>query len=387
MMTSGTSSNDGSRQARLGWFSGLELAGLAILARGGQLKRSALGFLVRSQSKDKWYQVVWDGRRWSCQCPFSAKTRRTCKHIFAVLFANKLNINTDMTQLEFQCPSCQADGANIERSGTYHNSSGLVQRLVCKRCGSDFTDRTSFEKMKINARTVLAAIDLYFKGLSYRKISEHLRDIYGVQMTHVAIFNWVKKYMAILRRHVKRMQPIAGRKWHCDEMKYSPGGNSEYLWNLMDAKTRFLVACQVTQHRRKAEAKQALNKGVKSASAVPGMVVTDGLASYPEAVRSLPKQRKKRVQHVTRAGQNNAVERLNQTVRERTKTMRVNNVKVLRRFADEYPLYYNYLRKHSALGKTPAEAAKVSLGKGWLRSIRQANSQSRTRMKAQEHRH
>jgi len=284
-----------------------------------------------------------------------------------------------MTQLEFQCPSCQATGIDIERSGTYHNSSGLVQRLLCKRCGRDFTDRTSFEKMKTNARTVLAALDLYFRGLSYRKIAEHLGEIYGVHMTHVAVFNWIKKYMRILRLYVKRIRPIAGKKWHCDEMKYSIDGEGQYLWNLMDSRTRFLLACQVTQRRRKVEVKQELTQGVRTAGAIPATVVTDGLASYPEAVHSLREQSKGRIQHVTRAGQNNRQERLNQTLRERTRVMRVNNGKVLRRFAAEYALYYNFFRKHTALGQTPAQAANVAFGKGWMSSIRKADlGRSRT---------
>jgi transposase-like protein len=229
--------------------------------------------------------------------------------------------------------------------------------------------------MKANARIVLAAIDLYFKGLSYRKISEHIRAIYGVDMTHVAIFNWVKKYMTILKRYVKRMKPETGMKWHCDEMKYNIEGNSEYLWNLMDAKTRFLVACQVTQRRRRIEAKWQLSKGVKTAGASPASVVTDGLAAYPEAVRSLRRRSRRRIQHVTRAGQNNKGERLNQTLRERTKTMRVNNKKVLRKFAADYPLYYNFVREHSALGKTPARAAGIRLPKdGWYGLIRDTNN-------------
>jgi transposase-like protein len=284
-----------------------------------------------------------------------------------------------MTQLEFQCPSCQATGIDIERSGTYHNSSGLVQRLLCKRCGCDFTDRTSFEKMKTNARTVLAALDLYFRGLSYRKIAEHLCEIYGVHMTHVAVFNWIKKYMRILRRYVKQIRPVPGKKWHCDEMKYSINGNSQYLWNLMDSKTRFLLACQVTQRRRKVEAKKELTHGVRTAGAIPAAVVTDGLASYSEAVHSLRDQSNERIQHVTRAGENNKEERLNQTLRERTRTMRVNDRKVLRRFAGEYPLYYNFFRKHSALGRTPAQAAKVAFAKGWLSSIRKAGLGDQTK--------
>jgi transposase-like protein len=227
--------------------------------------------------------------------------------------------------------------------------------------------------MKTNARLVVVAIDLYFKGLSYRKISEHLKDIYGVDMTHVAVFNWVRKYLALIRRYISRTAPKVGNKWHCDEMQYRTAGNRDYIWNMMDAKTRFLLACRLTRRRREKEAKDVMMEATRVASKKPHSYVTDGLASYDEVAQDLRAEGEK-VQHITRAGQNNAVERLNQTLRERSKTMRLNRRKSIANFAARYQIYYNYLRKHSALGRTPAKAAGIKCKNSWYGLIRDAKN-------------
>lgn len=355
-----------------GRFNKLHLGGLAILARGGQIKRSSSGFLVRSQSTRSWYEVLWDGRRWSCQCRFNTETRRTCKHIYAILFEQRLALNTSAAKLAMECPRCQRSDY-IVRYGWYRNNSGLVQRLMCKRCGCKFTDQTCFEKMKHNSRVVVLAMDLYFKGLSYRKISEHLNEMYEAGVTHVAVFNWVRKYLALIRHYISRTAPEVGSKWHCDEMQYRAAGNREYLWNMMDAKTRFLLACRLTRRRRKKEAESVMMEATRVASKKPYSYVTDGLASYDEVAHELCAKGEK-VQHITRAGQNNAVERLNQTLRERSKTMRLSGRRSIANFAARYQIYYNYLRRHSALGRTPAKAAGIKCKDGWYGLIRDAKS-------------
>lgn len=366
---------------RTPWFSKPQVEGLAILAKGGQIKRSALGFRVRSQSTKTWYEIVWDGRRWSCECRFNMKTRRTCKHIYAIMFIHKLNMNVATTEITMECPSCGLRGEHIVKHGTYRNKSGLVQRLLCKRCGCRFTDQTCFEKMRHNGNIVVAAMDLYFKGLSYRKIAEHLRDTCGVSLTHVAVYNWIRKYLAVIRHYTSRVVPRVGGKWHCDEMQYRVSEDRAYVWNLMDAKTRFLLACRVTKRRRKSEAKRTLLDGIECGRKKPGVFVTDGLKSYAGAAQSLLKDDVHR-QHVSRPGHNNRCERLNQTLRERTKTMRVKKLKSLSKFTADYSAYYNFLRPHSALkNNTPAQAAKIASGKGWFPIIRRA-SLRRTKRKS-----
>jgi len=69
-----------------------------------------------------------------------------------------------------------------------------VQRFSCRDCGKRFVLEKAFERMKSTPQIITVALDLFFKGCSYRKIVDHLKQFYGVKVTHVAIIKWVRKY-------------------------------------------------------------------------------------------------------------------------------------------------------------------------------------------------
>ena len=78
---------------------------------------------------------------------------------------------------------------------------------------------------------------------------------------------------------------------------------------------------------------------------------------------------------------NNLVERLNGTVRERDKVMRgFKTEESAQQIIEGFRAYYNFIRKHQSLkGKTPAEVANIDLnldGNKWLMLIRKAKGKS-----------
>jgi putative transposase len=84
-----------------------------------------------------------------------------------------------------------------------------------------------------------------------------------------------------------------------------------------------------------------------------------------------------RAEGLTARSNNNKVERLHNTLRERVKVMRgLHNEKTATIFNDGFKVYYNYIRPHQALqGKTPAEVAGIDLKLGknrWKEVIKQA---------------
>jgi len=103
----------------------------------------------------------------------------------------------------------------------------------------------------------------------------------------------------------------------------------KWLWNCMDHNTRFLLASEISTKRTIADARHvfALAKAV-SMEEKPIYVITDGLQSYTKAFKKeFYTMKAPRVQHIrkprfTDKSNNNMVERLNGTVRARTKTMR-----------------------------------------------------------------
>jgi len=159
-------------------------------------------------------------------------------------------------------------------------------------------------------------------------------------------------------------------------------GNLNGLWNLIDHDTRFLLASQISAKREIEDARRVFAEAKFLAKVKPAFVVTDCLRAYQDAFnKEFFTLRNPRTEHVRLAGlakasNNNLVERLHGTVRERDKVMRALK-KEDSDILEGLRIYYNFIRPHMALnGKTPAEVANINLQLGqnrWETLIRQSS--------------
>lgn len=62
------------------------------------------------------------------------------------------------------------------------------------------------------------ALDLYFKGISMRAIVDHLKQFYDVEVSHVAIYKWIRKYVGMMKKYCDQLVPRVSGIWHSDEM-------------------------------------------------------------------------------------------------------------------------------------------------------------------------
>jgi len=155
-----------------------------------------------------------------------------------------------------------------------------------------------------------------------------------------------------------------------------------WLWNCMDADTRFLIANQVTTKRGLKEARNLFRNAKNVSGKKPSFIVTDKLQAYKKGIRKELGWRKDAPIHVSDVGisyivSNNLVERLNSTVRQREKVMRgMQKVDTSDSLMGGYRVHYNFVRQHMALdGKTPAQEAKIDLELGdnkWLGLIKKS---------------
>jgi len=367
-----------------------EIRGLAILAMGNQIRRiNSSAYHVRSQSGNGWYSVEKEGLEWKCSCPDFIYRNTVCKHIHAVQFSLNLRerISSENLGFEYSCEdntSCKyCNSSNIIKLGFRCNKRGNVQRYLCKDCRRKFSINTGFEKTKGDPKVITLAMDLYFKGVSLRKIVDHLKQFYGVKVTHVAILKWIQKYTRLMKLYVEGLKPEVSGIWHTDEMTVNINGEFNWLWNLMDHDTRFLLASQISKKREIEDARKVFAEAKTVANNKPDFVVTDGLRAYQDAFnKEFFTLRSPRTQHVRLAGlakadNNNMVERLQGTIRERNKVMRaLDNDKSAPKIIDGFKEYYNFIRPHMSLnGKTPAEVAGINLKLGqnkWLSLIQRS---------------
>lgn len=302
-----------------------------------------------------------------------------CKHCYAVRFWLTVNFYESMSTnkpkvLGENVNSCYICGSvNTIRYGKPRGK----QWYYCKDCNRKFTEYSLLKKARYKTEIKLTTLELYFDGLSLRKISAFWGR-YDLSIPFQTIAKWIRKVIDILNQYTSTLVPQLGRRWNEDEMKVKKKGGeveedgSQYgwLWNVLDKSTRFLLACEMSMTRNEVDAMKAFLKAKATAKVNPSEIVTDKLASLPRGIERAFINDAVMPKHTvikSGAGTPNAnewAERFNNTVRERTKTQRGwKSDDALIRLG--MLLWFNFLRPNQGLkGLTPAEMAGLYQASG-----------------------
>ena len=363
-----------------------KMRAFAIIAKGDMPK--VIGketFVVPSQSDSERRYTVSHNGSWECSCPDHQETGLMCKHIQSVQMFLKLREKADIIDLqteienddEIRCDQCNS--LNIIKRGQRKTKGGVRQRYECKECGRRFVPEP-VKHRKVTAKVIALCMDLYFKGLSTRKIADTLVQFQGMNVSHVTVSRWINTFMAKINQYVNSFEPNVGDTWHVDEQKVKADGEWYYSWNMLDEKTRFLIANTITKERSIFETKGIMNKAKEQTKgANPWFIISDGMKAYPSAIKSVYGDD---TTHIGGVGirdriNNNVLERYHGTYRERNKVMRgLENNTTAKQMNDNIRTYYNFIREHTALdNKTPAEMAGIDLHLGrnrWMGLLTQA---------------
>lgn len=369
-----------------------ELRGLKILSEPDTIREVKKNhWMVKSQSGSGEYEVTRKfvkGRDsqhlhdWSCTCPDHTTRNVICKHIFAIQFSLKLKIdietdikaqNTNGVENAVTCPFCKSE--NVIKRGIRKTTYGTVQRYGCLICKHRFVVDKGFCRMKHDPKIIMLTLDLYFKGVSLRKIADHIQQFHGRKVCQTTPMRWISKYIKLLAKYSERYKAEVGNIWHSDEMtvfikKEGEKKYYEWIWNVMDAKTRYLLACEVTKERYVDDARKPLQQAKEVANRRPDAIVTDGLQAYQRAiiaefydVSASIQNPHIRLKDFETKPNNNIVERLNGTFRERIKVMRsLNSSSTAAEMMTGFQTYYNYIRSHQGIGGlTPAQMARIPI--------------------------
>jgi transposase-like protein len=239
----------------------------------------------------------------------------------------------------------------------------------------------AFKGLKADGKIVALTLDLFYKGVSQRKIKDTIEQSMNVEVSQPTINRWVQRFTRLINEYAETLKPQVGDVFAVDELKMKQNGKWRWLWSALDKETRFWLCSHISVDRAVADAREPLRKAKEVAGKKPSIVVTDGLQSYRDSVRkeffTLRNPRTKHTREIrfTDKANNNMMERLNGTIREREK--------VARNLKEQAPLiveglrnYYNLIRPNQALnGKTPAQQANIDLKLGknkWITLIQNA---------------
>jgi len=268
---------------------------------------------------------------------------------------------------DVRCKFCNS--RNVVRNG----KRGGTQYWLCKNCGRGFVNNKALPKGRYPIEAVSSALYMYFTGLSLNDIRRYIEQQFNVGLpSDSAIYNWVVKFSKIASKEARKRKPTAiGDVWIADEIFLSIGGKRYYLWDIIDTKSRLLIATYLSPKRGTQEARKLMELASERAGKVPKVVITDSLASYLDGIELAFGSETKHIQSHPFAKEDSTslIERWHATLRERTKVMwGMKKPETARVILDGFLVFYNYFRPHESLNdKTPAEVAGIDYSyKNWL---------------------
>jgi putative transposase len=369
-----------------------EEKGRLIAEKPNQIQRMDERFYkVASQSGHGMYDVLQrENGSWICNCFDHHYRQVRCKHIIAVQISlelrSKVRENVVIQPVTATvCLFCHS--STLKKFGLRHNKYGDIQRFLCADCHRTFSVNLGFERMKHNPQAITTAMQMYFSGESLRNTAKTLRLI-GAQVSHQTIYNWIRKYTALMEKYLDKITPQVSDTWRADELFLKVKGNTKYLYALMDDQTRFWIAQEVADTKYSADIRPLFKQVRQIARKNPRTLITDGAPNFHEAFMdeywtNKVATRPEHIRDITLDGEhhNNKMERMNGEIRDRERVMRTLE-KPDSPILAGYQLFHNYLRPHMGLdGKTPAEAAGICIhGKDkWLTLIQNASSKTTER--------
>jgi putative transposase len=273
-----------------------------------------------------------------------------------------------MIQQEFQPRKCKYCGsANVVRFG----HSKQKQRLLCRDCKRTFMDTDALAGMKTPSDQVASALNMYYEGMSLNAVRRHLQQTHNNYPSDSTVYEWVIRFTKQAIEQTKDYKPEVGNVWVADETVLDIGGQKVWFWDIIDAKTRFLLASHMSTKRTTADALTLMKLAEQRAGKVPELVFTDKLQAYTDGIEIAWGADTK---HIPSKGfvkpmNTNIIERFHGSLKGRTKVMRgFKSIKTAKLILDGWLVHYNFFRPHETLkGKTPAERAGLKLPfKNWM---------------------
>ena len=177
--------------------------------------------------------------------------------------------------------------------------------------------------------------------LSLRNVEDLLAER-GIDICHETVRFWWNRFgpmfaADIRRQRISRMRGFRHWRWHLDEVFVKINGETHYLWRAVDHEGEVLES-YVTKKRDKKAALRFLKKALKHHGKAEA-IVTDGLKSYPSAMRELNIENKREMGRWL----NNRAENSHLPFRRRERVMqRFRRMKSLQKFASVHANVHNH---------------------------------------------
>lgn len=224
---------------------------------------------------------------------------------------------------------------------------------------------SSLKFSKHNAHVMSLCLTLHINlGLSLRKTSQALKDLYNISISHQQIANYCKTAAICVKPFVDQYPYKKGEVFTADETYIKIRGIKTYVWLVMNAATRSIIGYQVSDNRGVGPCILAMRMAFRGLAKLPEKFkfIADGYSAYPlaamEFARKLGRDFSFKVTQVIGLTNDDSVstehrpfkqiiERLNRTYKASYRhTNGFDNIDGANYDLTLWVAYYNFLRPH-----------------------------------------
>lgn len=151
---------------------------------------------------------------------------------------------------------------------------------------------SSLKFSKHNAHVMSLCLTLHVNlGLSLRKTSQALKDLYNISISHQQIANYCKTAAICVKPFVDNYPYQKGNTFTADETYIKIRGIKTYVWLIMDAVTRSIIGYQVSDNRGVGPCILAMRMAFQGITKLPEnfKFIADGYSAYPLAAMEFVK--------------------------------------------------------------------------------------------------
>ena len=145
---------------------------------------------------------------------------------------------------------------------------------------------SSLKFSKHNAHVMSLCLTLHINlGLSLRKTSQALKDLYNINISHQQIANYCKTASICIKPFVDHYDYKPGKVLTADETYIKVRGIKAYIWFIMDAVNRSIIGYQVSDNRSVGPCILAMRMALRHFDKLPKnfKFIADGYSAYPLA--------------------------------------------------------------------------------------------------------
>ncbi len=238
-----------------------------------------------------------------------------------------------------------------------------VQNYICKACGRKFTEKDTPWHTQTPTDQIGASLNMFYDGMSVAAIANHLKETYGNPVNASTVYRWILRYTFIANTVLASLKPSVSDTWIVDETVVKVGGHNLWFWDIIDEKTRFLLASHLSKSRTTLDAATLMRRAWKKADKAPRFIISDQLAAYIDGIELVFGAASKHIQSMglTEEINTNLIERFHGTIKARTKVLRgFKTMDTAEHILDGFLCHYNFFRPHMTLRqRTPAEVARI----------------------------